>query len=62
MVLMGNYEPKHLNGVLSYAQDIVKLQFEVDYEAFMAWVVHWVTFMKQMKQSSYMQLLSMTGY
>jgi serine/threonine protein phosphatase 1 len=36
---MGNHECKHLNGVLSYAQDIVKLQFGVDYEVFMAWVV-----------------------
>lgn len=36
-VLMGNHERKHLNGVLSYAQEIVKLQFGDTYPAFLEW-------------------------
>lgn len=36
-VLMGNHERKHLNGVLSYAQEIVKLQFGEAYPAFLEW-------------------------
>ncbi|ACU59249.1 metallophosphoesterase [Chitinophaga pinensis] len=36
-VLMGNHERKHLNGVLSYAQEIVKLQFGERYPAFLEW-------------------------
>jgi serine/threonine protein phosphatase 1 len=38
MVLMGNHERKHLNGVLSYAQEIVKVQFGDDYTAFIDWL------------------------
>lgn len=38
VVLMGNHERKHLNGILSYAQDIVKVQMEEEYEAFLSWV------------------------
>jgi serine/threonine protein phosphatase 1 len=37
IVLMGNHERKHLNGTLSYAQDIVKLQFGEHYEEFVQW-------------------------
>ena len=37
-VLMGNHERKHLNGVLNYAQEIVKIQFGERYEAFLGWV------------------------
>lgn len=36
-VLMGNHERKHLNGVLSYAQEIVRLQFGETYPAFLKW-------------------------
>jgi serine/threonine protein phosphatase 1 len=36
-VLVGNHERKHINGVLSYAQDIVKLQFGDEYPAFLEW-------------------------
>ena len=37
IVLAGNHERKHLNGVLSYAQEIVKLQFGDEYAAFLEW-------------------------
>lgn len=37
-VLMGNHERKHLNGVLSYAQEIVKVQFGEEYTAFIDWL------------------------
>jgi len=37
IVLIGNHERKHMNGVLSYAQDIVKLQFGNEYPAFLEW-------------------------
>jgi len=37
IVLMGNHERKHLNGILSYAQEIVRVQFGADYPAFVAW-------------------------
>jgi len=37
IVLIGNHERKHMNGVLSYAQDIVKLQFGKEYPAFLEW-------------------------
>jgi len=38
VVLMGNHERKHLNGVLSYAQEIVKLQFGDVYASFINWL------------------------
>jgi len=38
VVLMGNHERKHLNGILSYAQEIVKLQFGDRYAEFLRWV------------------------
>lgn len=38
LVLMGNHERKHLNGVLSYAQEIVKVQFGDEYKAFVSWL------------------------
>lgn len=38
IVLMGNHERKHLNGVLSYSQEIVKVQFGDEYEAFCNWL------------------------
>ncbi|AXG69435.1 bis(5'-nucleosyl)-tetraphosphatase PrpE (asymmetrical) [Kordia sp. SMS9] len=38
IVLMGNHERKHLNGVLSYSQEIVKVQFGDEYEAFREWL------------------------
>jgi len=38
VVLMGNHERKHQRGVLSYAQDIVKVQFGNDYNDFLLWV------------------------
>ncbi len=38
LVLMGNHERKHLNGVLSYAQEIVKVQFGESYPAFLDWL------------------------
>lgn len=38
VVLMGNHERKHLNGVLSYAQEIVKVQFQDRYGEFLAWL------------------------
>lgn len=37
-VLIGNHERKHINGVLSYAQEIVKVQFEQDYQSFLSWL------------------------
>lgn len=38
VVLMGNHERKHLNGILSYAQEIVKLQFGSEYPEFLQWL------------------------
>ncbi|WP_298508390.1 metallophosphoesterase [uncultured Kordia sp.] len=38
VVLMGNHERKHLNGVLSYSQEIVKVQFGDEYEGFRTWL------------------------
>jgi len=38
IVLMGNHERKHKNGVLSYAQDIVKVQFGKDYDDLLRWL------------------------
>jgi serine/threonine protein phosphatase 1 len=38
LVLMGNHERKHLNGVLTYAQEIVKVQFGEKYPAFLDWL------------------------
>ncbi len=35
IVLMGNHERKHQNGILSYAQEIVKVQFGEDYDGFL---------------------------
>jgi serine/threonine protein phosphatase 1 len=37
-VLVGNHERKHQNKILSYAQEIVKVQFGVDYENFLKWI------------------------
>lgn len=37
-IIMGNHERKHLNGVLSYAQEIVKLQFKNEYAEFIEWL------------------------
>jgi serine/threonine protein phosphatase 1 len=37
LVLMGNHERKHLSGGLNYAQEIVKLQFNNEYEEFLTW-------------------------
>ncbi|MCO5947045.1 metallophosphoesterase [Mucilaginibacter flavidus] len=37
-VIVGNHERKHMNGVLSYAQEIVKVQFGKDYESFLSWL------------------------
>ncbi|WP_426327871.1 metallophosphoesterase [Pedobacter sp. R-06] len=37
-IIMGNHERKHLNGVLSYAQEIVKLQFKNEYPEFIDWL------------------------
>ncbi len=37
IVLMGNHERKHVRGVLTYAQEIVKLQFGERYAEFRAW-------------------------
>lgn len=37
-VLMGNHERKHLNGILSYAQEIVKIQFDKEYDEFLNWI------------------------
>lgn len=38
VVLMGNHERKHLNGILNYAQEIVKLQFGTEYQGFLDWI------------------------
>jgi len=38
LVLMGNHERKHLKGVLSYAQEIVKIQFGNEYVSFVNWI------------------------
>jgi serine/threonine protein phosphatase 1 len=38
LVLMGNHERKHLKQTLSYAQEIVKLQFGDRYQEFLDWV------------------------
>ncbi|TCC88238.1 metallophosphoesterase [Pedobacter frigiditerrae] len=37
-VLVGNHERKHQNRILSYSQEIVKLQFGADYEDFLKWI------------------------
>lgn len=37
VVLMGNHERKHVRGVLSYSQEIVRLQFGDRYPEFVAW-------------------------
>lgn len=37
VVVMGNHERKHVRGVLSYSQEIVKLQFGDRYQAFRTW-------------------------
>jgi serine/threonine protein phosphatase 1 len=37
IVLMGNHERKHLRQTLSYAQEIVKLQFGDRYDEFLSW-------------------------
>jgi serine/threonine protein phosphatase 1 len=38
IVLMGNHERKHQNKILSYAQEIVKVQFGGDYDDFLKWL------------------------
>jgi serine/threonine protein phosphatase 1 len=38
ITLIGNHERKHLNGVLNYAQEIVKVQFGDEYPAFLDWL------------------------
>ncbi|SHM94960.1 serine/threonine protein phosphatase 1 [Chitinophaga jiangningensis] len=38
VVLMGNHERKHLNGILSYSQEIVRLQFGPEYPEFIQWL------------------------
>jgi serine/threonine protein phosphatase 1 len=38
IVLIGNHERKHQNKILSYAQEIVKVQFGDDYETFLNWL------------------------
>ncbi|WP_452600237.1 metallophosphoesterase [Pontimicrobium sp. MEBiC01747] len=38
IVLMGNHERKHLRGVLSYSQEIVKVQFADEYKGFKEWL------------------------
>lgn len=38
LVLMGNHERKHQNKILSYAQEIVKVQFDRDYDTFLNWI------------------------
>jgi serine/threonine protein phosphatase 1 len=38
IVLVGNHERKHQNRILSYSQEIVKLQFGADYEGFLKWI------------------------
>lgn len=38
IALMGNHERKHLNGILSYSQEIVKVQFGDEYPGFLEWL------------------------
>lgn len=38
IVLIGNHERKHQNKILSYAQEIVKVQFGNDYDNFLKWL------------------------
>lgn len=38
IVLMGNHERKHQNKILSYSQEIVKVQFGKDYDSFLDWI------------------------
>ena len=38
LVIIGNHERKHINNVLSYAQEIVKLQFGEEYPEFIKWL------------------------
>ncbi len=38
VVLMGNHERKHLRGILSYSQEIVKVQFAEKYNEFLNWL------------------------
>ncbi len=38
VVLMGNHERKHQRGILSYAQEIVKLQMGDEYPEFIQWI------------------------
>ena len=38
IVIVGNHQRKHINGVLSYAQEIVKVQFGQDYQTFLNWL------------------------
>ena len=38
IVLMGNHERKHQNGILSYSQEIVKVQFKDEYDGFIHWL------------------------
>jgi len=37
-VLVGNHERKHQNKILSYAQEIVKVQFGAHYDSFLKWL------------------------
>ncbi|WP_245957381.1 metallophosphoesterase [Chitinophaga flava] len=37
LVLAGNHERKHVNGVLNYAQEIVKVQLGAEYPDFLSW-------------------------
>ncbi|WP_035677559.1 metallophosphoesterase [Flavobacterium limnosediminis] len=37
-VLMGNHERKHINNILSYAQEIVKVQLGHEYDEFVDWL------------------------
>ncbi|MFK8046262.1 MAG: metallophosphoesterase [Crocinitomicaceae bacterium] len=37
VVLMGNHERKHQRGILSYSQEIVKVQFASEYSEFLQW-------------------------
>lgn len=38
VVLIGNHERKHQNKILSYAQEIVKVQFGNEYDEFLKWL------------------------
>lgn len=38
VVLMGNHERKHMNGILSYSQEIVKVQFGEAYSELVKWL------------------------